>query len=95
MQNPLPSNETNQTSNMEIRRDGSQPSITGEAEHFTGTVHIDPVFEAKDPSRLVVSTVTFEPSAHTSWHSQPQGQIPNVLMPFPGIFSFNYTFKII
>jgi quercetin dioxygenase-like cupin family protein len=75
IQDQLPSNKINQTSNMEIRRAGSQPSTVGPAEHFTGSVRIDPVFVAKDPARLVVATVTFEPGAHTAWHSHPLGQI--------------------
>jgi quercetin dioxygenase-like cupin family protein len=38
-------------------------------------VRIDPVFEAKDPSKLVVATVTFEPGAHTAWHIHTLGQV--------------------
>jgi hypothetical protein len=75
MQDPSQGNETDQTLNMEIKRAGSQPSTVGSAEYFTGSVRIDPVFEAKDPSRLVVATVTFEPGAHTAWHIHPLGQI--------------------
>ena len=75
MQDPSQGNETHQTLNMEIKRAGSQPSTVGPAEYFTGSVRIDPVFEAKDPSKLVVATVTFEPGAHTAWHIHPLGQI--------------------
>jgi hypothetical protein len=31
---------------MEIKRSGSQPSSKGPAGYFTGTVRIDPLFEA-------------------------------------------------
>jgi quercetin dioxygenase-like cupin family protein len=75
MQGTSQGNETNQTSNMEIRRAGSQPSTTGQAEYFTGSVRIDPLFEAKDPGRVSAASVTFEPGAHTAWHSHPLGQI--------------------
>ena len=75
MQDPLQGNETNQTSKVEIRRSGSQPSTIGPAEYFTGSVRIDPLFEAKDPARVVAASVTFEPGAHTAWHSHPLGQI--------------------
>jgi quercetin dioxygenase-like cupin family protein len=75
MQDPLQGNATNQTSKVEIRRSGSQPSTIGPAEYFTGSVRIDPLFEAKDPARVVAATVTFEPGAHTAWHSHPLGQI--------------------
>jgi hypothetical protein len=36
---------------MEIKRVGSQASGSGPAEYFTGTVKIDPLFEAKAPAR--------------------------------------------
>ena len=36
---------------MEIKRVGSQPSTKGPADWFTGTVRIDPLFQAKDPAR--------------------------------------------
>ena len=36
---------------MEIRHCGSQPSFPGPAEYFTGTVRLDPLFQAKEPAR--------------------------------------------
>jgi quercetin dioxygenase-like cupin family protein len=60
---------------MEIKRAGSQASIKGPAEWFTGTVRIDPLFlKATAPSRVTCASVTFEPSARTAWHSHPLGQ---------------------
>ena len=59
---------------MEIKRSGSQPSRQGPAEYFTGTVRIDPLFEAADPARMVGASVTFEPGARTAWHTHPLGQ---------------------
>ncbi|HJQ56374.1 MAG TPA: cupin domain-containing protein [Vineibacter sp.] len=59
---------------MEIRRNGSQPSGKGPADWFTGTVRIDPLFTARDPSRVNGACVTFEPGAHTAWHTHPLGQ---------------------
>jgi quercetin dioxygenase-like cupin family protein len=59
---------------MEIKRSGSQPSRRGPAEYFTGAVRIDPLFEAADPARVVVASVTFEPGARTAWHTHPLGQ---------------------
>ena len=61
-------------SNMEIKRSGSQPSGKGPAEWFTGTVRIDPLFEAKAPARASGASVTFEPGARTVWHTHPLGQ---------------------
>ena len=60
---------------MEIKRSGSQPSSKGPAKHFTGTVRVDPLFQAKDPARALGASVTFEPGARTAWHTHPLGQI--------------------
>jgi quercetin dioxygenase-like cupin family protein len=59
---------------MDINRVGSQASGRGDAEHFTGTVRIDPLFQAPEPARVVGAAVTFEPGARTHWHSHPLGQ---------------------
>ena len=59
---------------MEIKRNGTQPSVTGPTEWFTGTVRIDPLFEAQEPSRTGGAYVTFEPGARTAWHTHPLGQ---------------------
>jgi quercetin dioxygenase-like cupin family protein len=59
---------------MEIKRAGSQPSAKGAAEYFTGSVRIDPLFQAPDPAHVSIAMVTFEPGARTAWHSHPLGQ---------------------
>src|SRR5256714_10697821 len=59
---------------MNIKRSGSQSSTKGSSEYFTGTVRIDPLFEAKDPARALGASVTFEPGARTAWHTHPLGQ---------------------
>ena len=59
---------------MEITRNGSQPSIFGPAENFTGTVRIDWMFKREEPARLTGALVSFEPGARTAWHSHPLGQ---------------------
>ena len=61
-------------SRMEIKRSGSQPSGKGPAEWFTGTVRIDPLFQAAAPARASGASVTFEPGARTAWHTHPLGQ---------------------
>lgn len=61
--------------NIEIARVGSQPSIKGKADYFTGAVRIDPLFSAIDPSRTSGGSVTFEPGARSAWHTHPAGQI--------------------
>ena len=60
---------------MEIKRNGSQQSVRGPADWFTGTVRIDPMFmQANDPARVTGASVTFEPGARTAWHTHPLGQ---------------------
>src|SRR5437764_12943584 len=59
---------------MEIKRNVSQPSSKGPADWFTGTVRIDPLFDAKAPARASGAIVTFEPGARTAWHTHPLGQ---------------------
>lgn len=59
---------------MEIRRNGSQASGAGPTDWFTGTVRIDPLFEAPEPARVRCASVTFEPGARTAWHTHPLGQ---------------------
>jgi quercetin dioxygenase-like cupin family protein len=59
---------------MEIKRVGSQASTKGSADWFTGTVRIDPLFQANAPARAVGASVTFEPGARTAWHTHPLGQ---------------------
>src|ERR1700761_9532416 len=59
---------------MEIRRAATQPSAKGPEEWFTGTVRIDPLFQANESARAAGNTVTFEPGARTAWHTHPLGQ---------------------
>ena len=64
-----------QGQSVEITRNGSLPSTMGPAENFTGSVRIDPLFSARDPSRASGASVTFEPGARTAWHTHPAGQM--------------------
>jgi quercetin dioxygenase-like cupin family protein len=57
-----------------VTRSGSQPSRQGPAENFTGSVRIDPLFNANPPSRTSGGRVAFEPGARTAWHTHPVGQ---------------------
>jgi quercetin dioxygenase-like cupin family protein len=59
---------------MEIKRNGTQASVNGPADWFTGTVRIDPLFQAPEPARVAGASVTFEPGARTAWHTHPLGQ---------------------
>ena len=57
-----------------ITRVGSQPSRSGPAEQFTGSVRIDFLFQPNEASRTSGAFVTFEPGARTAWHTHPLGQ---------------------
>ena len=59
---------------MEIKRAGTQSSAKGPSDWFTGTVRIDPLFQAPDPALVQGASVTFEPGARTAWHTHPLGQ---------------------
>ena len=59
---------------MNINRAGSQPSAKGSPEYFTGTVRIDPLFQAPSPAHVTGGLVTFEPGARSAWHTHPLGQ---------------------
>ena len=59
---------------MEIKRNDTRPSSKGPADYFTGTVRVEPLFEATAPARVRGANVTFEPGARTAWHTHPLGQ---------------------
>ena len=67
-----PAERKNET--MDIKRNGSRPSGKGPEAWFTGTVRVDPLFQAGDPTRVSGGQVTFEPGARTMWHTHPLGQ---------------------
>jgi quercetin dioxygenase-like cupin family protein len=58
---------------MKIIRNDVETAL-GPSEWFTGTVYIDAIAAPSDSSRLSVSSVHFTPSAHTAWHTHPNGQ---------------------
>ncbi len=53
---------------------GSQASVAGPAENFTGRVRVDPLFPATDELPVSGAYVTFEPRARSAWHTHPAGQ---------------------
>jgi len=58
-----------------ISRAGSRPVRPAPPQNFTGSVQVEMLFEALDPSHASAGTVTFEPGARTAWHVHPRGQI--------------------
>jgi quercetin dioxygenase-like cupin family protein len=60
---------------IKITPSGAQPPRKAPAESFTGSVQVEPLFSAHDPSRTTGGKVTFEPGARSAWHTHPLGQI--------------------
>jgi quercetin dioxygenase-like cupin family protein len=59
---------------MSVSRNGTRPTQKAPAEHFTGSVRIESLFEAAEPARGRGAYVSFEPCARTDWHTHPLGQ---------------------
>ena len=57
-----------------ISRAGTQASIKGPDDWFTGDVRIDPLFPANGTAHYSGAYVTFEPGARSAWHLHPAGQ---------------------
>ena len=57
-----------------ISPNGSQASLPGPANWFTGNVRIDPLFLATEENPVSGAYVTFEPGARSAWHTHPAGQ---------------------
>ncbi len=60
---------------MVVTRAGSQPSVKGPAQYFTGAVRVDPLFDPHPPSSAAGVAVSFEPGARSAWHTHPAGQV--------------------
>ncbi|KAB0503489.1 (R)-mandelonitrile lyase [Pseudomonas lini] len=58
----------------QISRAGSQASVAGPADYFTGRVRVDPLFPATDKINASGAYVSFEPGARSAWHTHPAGQ---------------------
>ena len=72
---PSPTASAQASHSIKITRSGSHQPSKGSAEHFTGSVQIEELFPAHDPSRTSGGKVTFEPGARSAWHTHPLGQI--------------------
>jgi quercetin dioxygenase-like cupin family protein len=59
---------------MEIIRLGTQPSVKGPEDWFTGAVRINYLFQPNGHRRAGAAEVTFEAGARTAWHTHPLGQ---------------------
>lgn len=53
---------------------GSQPSLKGPEQYFTGNARIDMLFPVSEATNVSGAYVTFEPGARSAWHTHPAGQ---------------------
>lgn len=60
---------------IQIARSASLQSNKGSDRYFTGSVQVQELSPARDPSRTSSGKVTFEPGARSAWHTHPLGQI--------------------
>lgn len=80
---------------MKIMKAGSRPTKLASSEWFTGKVWQDPIVEATEPARVRALKVTFEPGAHTAWHTHPLGQTLHVASGIGLVGLRNETPKVI
>ncbi len=70
----LKGNATATAAAQHVTRAGTQASVAGPAEFFTGRARIDPVWPADKNINASGGLVTFEPGARSAWHTHPAGQ---------------------
>lgn len=58
----------------EITRAGTQASVAGSPDFFTGRVRVDPTWPANGDINASGGLVTFEPGSRSAWHTHPKGQ---------------------
>ncbi|MES2147953.1 MAG: carboxymuconolactone decarboxylase family protein [Pseudomonadota bacterium] len=61
-------------SDLQVIHPGQEPK-PGPADYFTGSVTVVSPFKSTGDARLGGATVTFQPGAHTNWHTHPLGQL--------------------
>ena len=66
--------QAGEAATQQIARAGTQTSIAGPADNFTGHVRVDPLFPATNEIQASGAYVTFEPGARSAWHTHPAGQ---------------------
>ncbi|MDV7213138.1 (R)-mandelonitrile lyase [Azotobacter beijerinckii] len=69
-----PDNASESLAVQQISRAGTQASVAGPADYFTGRVRVDPLFPASSEIKASGAYVTFEPGARSAWHTHPAGQ---------------------
>lgn len=63
-----------ESTSQQVTRAGTQSSFAGSADNFVGKVQVDPLFAAGGDVPVSAAYVSFEPGAHSAWHTHPAGQ---------------------
>ena len=63
------------TTRLQITRAESVRSRSGPAEHFTGEVRVQRLFDSTTSTRASGAVVTFAAGARTAWHTHLRGQV--------------------
>jgi hypothetical protein len=71
---PSQTDSLQQSETIKVTRSGSQPPAKVSADHFNGSVHVDPLFSENPLAHMSGASVSFEAGACTAWHSHPLGQ---------------------
>ena len=71
---PATNSASQEAPTISIMRNSSQPPEMRSVENFTGSLGVEPLPQANEPSRLTGARVTFAPGARTNWHTHPLGQ---------------------
>ena len=64
-----------ETPKITITPTAAQTTTTGAVDRFTGSVRVQSLFNANEPSRSSGGQVTFQPGARSAWHTHPLGQV--------------------
>lgn len=60
---------------IEIRHSDEASSFAGKPDNFTGSADVRLLLEPNESTRSNVALVDFAPTARTTWHSHPAGQL--------------------
>lgn len=63
-----------ESATQQVTRAGTQASFAGPADNFIGKVRVAPLFAADAEVQASSAYVSFQPGAHSAWHTHPAGQ---------------------
>ena len=64
----------NSTTEVNLTHREERAAFDGSPDNFTGRVRVEMLLTAQAPARASGGSVSFQPGAHTAWHTHPLGQ---------------------